>query len=155
MWLRELIGTWSSWRWMHCLKVVGDGCIVFSGSIYQCTVHYTGRAWVFTITLVYSSSMSTHLGPSAILYLDMGPFCIIISWYKLAVTSLHCWVFPSLLVFLCIDAELFRVHVPWPGVGEGVQHESHHTEKMAGKTFSIVLFSWKWQNHVFFGFAEH
>lgn len=31
------------------------------------------------------------------------------------------------------DAQLFGVYVPWPGTGEGIQHEPHHTQTLAGK----------------------
>ena len=32
------------------------------------------------------------------------------------------------------DAELLGVHVPGPGAGEGVQHEPHHSEALAGES---------------------
>lgn len=37
------------------------------------------------------------------------------------------------LSFFAADAELSRVHVPWLGIGERIQHEPHHTQTLAGK----------------------
>lgn len=35
--------------------------------------------------------------------------------------------------FVVTDAELSGVHVPWLGASEGIQHEPHHTQALAGK----------------------
>ena len=43
----------------------------------------------------------------------------------------------SLLECACVDAELFGVYVPRPGSGEGIQHEPHHSQTLAG-TVDIV-----------------
>lgn len=47
--------------------------------------------------------------------------------------------------FATTDAQLFGVHVPRPGTCEGVQHEPHYTEALAGKratadSFDLKLF---------------
>ena len=42
-----------------------------------------------------------------------------------------------LLECVCVDAELFGVYVPRPGSGEGIQHEPHHPQTLAG-TVDIV-----------------
>lgn len=34
--------------------------------------------------------------------------------------------------FVAADAKLFGVHVPRLGTGEGIQHEPHHTQTLAG-----------------------
>ncbi len=39
--------------------------------------------------------------------------------------------------FVAADAKLFGVYVPWLGTGEGIQHEPHHTQTLAGKVGAV------------------
>lgn len=53
--------------------------------------------------------------------------------YSVSITG-HPSDFPSVFLSFCVaaDAELSGVHVPWLGAGQGIQHEPHHTQTLAG-----------------------
>lgn len=50
------------------------------------------------------------------------------------------------------DAELFGVHVPRPGTCEGIQHEPHNTEALAGKPKAVNGRLETWKKFTYFPF---